>query len=210
MKTSLHFLNPVRTLSVAIALFLCSSVSKAGTMDEDSCHALMLVTPDFNDPLLIHFSFIGMVPINSFQFLGIWDFGDGNLSTDSCPDHLFAQPGTYTVCLSFSICIGGGLSCHDDTCEVITIGNINGIENADGQLHSFYSYPNPVRNEFHIRSDPGKDLLLSVRDVSGRIVLNGRVKNDQPIDASAFSSGIYILEASDGINILKRKLFVQK
>lgn len=191
-----------------ISALILNTESKA--QNEDSCKAFMNIMPDHNDPLLMHFQFTGTVPINSFQFLGIWDFGDGFTSNDSCPDHLYAQPGTYIVCLEFSICIGGGMSCHDDTCEEITIGNIQGIFNPDGMMHQFFTYPNPVQTKFYIRSDSDRSLGLKVKDATGRTVLISSVKNDEAVDASSFASGIYLLEVSDGNAVLQRKMVVRK
>ena len=41
----------------------------------------------------------------------VWDFGDGNISTDIHPVHSYAQPGNYTVKLKIS----STLSCMDDS-----------------------------------------------------------------------------------------------
>src|SRR5436190_22501430 len=156
MVQPLHFLKS----KLSFVFAFCLLASLAARADEDSCMAAMLVIEDHNDPMTYHFAFSGTVPAGSFQFLGLWDFGDGFTSTDSCPVHTYVQPGSYIVCLSFSICIGGGLSCHDDTCVTITVGNLAGIENPDGNLHHFYFYPNPVKNSFHIRSDANRDIEL--------------------------------------------------
>jgi hypothetical protein len=180
------------------------------SQNEDSCVAMMNITPDQFNPLLLHFEFTGNVPVNSFQFLGIWDFGDGNLSSDSCPSHLYSQPGTYTVCLSFSICIGGGLSCHDDTCVTITIGNIAGVGNPDGSLTAFYSYPNPVHSKLHIRTDSSRDFAVKIKTMTGQVVFDGTLINDEPIDVSFFPDGIYFIEASDGSSIIERKFMVHR
>ncbi len=194
-------------LSLLISL-LAFQHSSAGAANEDSCLAMMLVMPDHNDPLLVHFYFSGNVPINSFQFLGSWDFGDGFTSTDSCPDHQYSQPGTYVVCLSFSICIGGGMSCHDDTCVTMTIGTMAGIGDDDGSLNAFYSYPVPFQHEFFSHIDAKKVLALKMRDLSGRIVLDRTVKNDEAIEAASFSNGIYFLELTDGTRSVSRKLVI--
>ena len=46
----------------------------------------------------------------------LWDFGDGNTSTQENPSHTYASPGTYTVCLTASN------ACEtDSTCGTVTI-----------------------------------------------------------------------------------------
>ena len=205
MVQPLHFLKSKLALLFTFSLL----VTLNARADEDSCWAYMLVNPDHSDPMTMHFDFAGTVPIGSFQFLGSWDFGDGNTSNDSCPIHTYTQPGTYIICLSFSICIGGGLSCHDDTCVSITIGNLAGIENPDGNLHNFFFYPNPVKSLMYTRSDASRDLDLKIMDATGRSVYHGFVGNDKGIDVSGFPAGVYLVEASDGKAIIQRKMVIR-
>ncbi len=54
----------------------------------------------------------------------MWDFGDGTTSTSSDPSHLYASPGTYTVCLyaiSGSRCISK--VCYKVNVSVVTCNN---------------------------------------------------------------------------------------
>jgi hypothetical protein len=208
MKKTLQFLKS--NLSLLFAFGLLISFNADAKEAEDSCNAIMLVTPDHNDPLIVHFDFIGQVPIGSFQFLGSWDFGDGYTSTDSCPVHTYAQPGTYIVCLGFSICIGGGLSCHDDTCVSITIGTLAGMGDPDGNMHNFYFYPNPVKTSVHIRSDANRKIELNIKDATGDVVFNGMTGNDEAIDVSSLAAGMYLMQACDGKSIIQRKMVLQK
>jgi len=211
MKKFIQHIQAKALLAFASLLLISAiQVTPVRAQNEDSCKAFMLIMPDNNNPLLMHFFFTGTVPVNSFSFLGAWDFGDGFTSGDSCPDHLYSQPGTYIVCLSFNICIGGGLSCDDDTCESITIGSIAGIQNHDGALHQFYSYPNPVQSSLFVRSDSDNEFALRIKDVTGHIVFSDMVKNDDPIDVSAFANGIYFIEAGDGNPALQRKMLIQR
>ncbi len=208
MRKLLHSFQTKIFLALLAATLSNNFHAKA---EKDSCMASYYWVSDVNDPLLIHFYFNGTVPANSFTFLGSWDFGDGFTSADSCPNHQFSQPGNYTVCLIFSICIGGGLSCHDDTCISITVGNIQSITNPDGALHTFYSYPNPVHSNFFIRTDAlTKDITVKIKSVSGKEVFNSVVKNDSPVDASSFANGMYFIEASDGERTLTRKMIVER
>jgi len=48
-----------------------------------------------------------------------WTFGDGTTSTQVNPQHIFANPGTYTVCLTIINSLNG---CTDDVCHTIVIG----------------------------------------------------------------------------------------
>ncbi|MBK9698500.1 MAG: PKD domain-containing protein [Flavobacteriales bacterium] len=50
----------------------------------------------------------------------VWSFGDGSTSNDPQPFHTYAQPGTYTVCLTAISILqqpgGGVITCVDSTC----------------------------------------------------------------------------------------------
>ncbi|MEI2808182.1 MAG: PKD domain-containing protein [Albidovulum sp.] len=55
----------------------------------------------------------------SYSYL--WTFSDGSSSTQQNPLHSFAQPGTYNVCLLFSVAQNGVTFCSDTFCNSITI-----------------------------------------------------------------------------------------
>ena len=60
-----------------------------------------------------------------FQTTWQWSFGDGTDSNEAQPDHLYAAPGTYEVCLvaiSVFETQSGLLTCVDDHCAVIEVG----------------------------------------------------------------------------------------
>ena len=47
-----------------------------------------------------------------------WDFGDNSFSTDENPIHLFAQSGTYYVCLTI---MDSTTNCYDTFCDYLTV-----------------------------------------------------------------------------------------
>ncbi|MEL1243036.1 T9SS type B sorting domain-containing protein [Flavobacterium sp. DGU11] len=98
----------------------------------------------------------------------LWDFGDGNTSTDEAPEHTYAAAGTYTVTLSVTI---GGKAYISAT--EITIIAAPEAENAEqdicvpqGATHTFnltesYSQINPNNEDvtitFHATEQKAKD-----------------------------------------------------
>jgi len=87
------------------------------------CHATFTVAPVPNsNSQNIHFN--GWVSTTSagdslYQFL--WNFGDGTTATTGDPNHLYAQPGTYYVCLRIKS-YGG---CIDSICRSIVVPPIH-------------------------------------------------------------------------------------
>lgn len=49
-----------------------------------------------------------------------WDFGDGNISTEQNPEHVFAAPGTYEVCLT----VKDG-ACDTTECRMVEVVPVN-------------------------------------------------------------------------------------
>lgn len=52
----------------------------------------------------------------------LWDFGDGTTSNQQYPQHQYANPGTYTVCLSVGDFFN---TCGDTYCETIVTDTSN-------------------------------------------------------------------------------------
>ena len=69
-----------------------------------------------------------------------WDFGDGSpISTTQNPTHLYAENGTYTVCLTIETNIG----CTSTVCHEVTVG-----QNTECQAH--YEYQADSLNPLHV------------------------------------------------------------
>jgi len=63
-----------------------------------------------------------------FQTTWQWIFGDGTTSTEAQPDHGYAAPGTYTVCLVATTVFetpAGLITCVDEYCVPVTVGGVN-------------------------------------------------------------------------------------
>ena len=77
-------------------------------------------TADTQNPALIHFT--NQTPSYTPSDSTIWTFGDGSTSILNNPDHVFANPGTYNVCLIIKRHIPGATTyCVREYCKVVTI-----------------------------------------------------------------------------------------
>ncbi len=78
-----------------------------------------------------------------------------------------------------------------------------GIRNENLNLNIF---PNPAKDILHIDSD--KDILCKIYDMSGKCVLNKKIRKTAQINISELNKGIYILKIT-GANIAENKLLVK-
>ena len=113
-NTISHDVNPVHTYANAGTYNVCLIVKKwpntsATPCIKYICKPVVVNTPcnlvvDFSsipstaNPLEIHFTNLSVPPATSDST--IWTFGDGTGSTVTNPVHLYANAGTYTVCLT--------------------------------------------------------------------------------------------------------------
>lgn len=135
-----------------------------------------------------------------------WDFGDGGVSSSANDTYSYSNQGVYTVELTGEL---NGCSTTDEV--VITI---DGASFIDETLVSLNVFPNPTRDVVAVSLiGASSDARLSVYDISGKQVLVPIVpltSNNYQLDLSSLSGGIYLLNLTDGINLVTTRLTVLK
>tara|TARA_B100001287_G_C22679718_1_gene529660 strand:- start:24 stop:3104 length:3081 start_codon:yes stop_codon:yes gene_type:complete len=137
----------------------------------------------------------------------LWDFGDGNTSNSTSPQHSYALPGTYEVCLTVST------ECADKTtCISIT------VDEDDSSLDENYAnyvsvYPNPTNSivNFYVTHPNVRSIVIM--DIVGKEVLNSNIDSElTQINIREFSNGTYFyrLRGADGRTLMADKLFKVK
>ena len=124
-----YTLNLIKNLILIISLGIINTNLLA---QKDECHA------DFefeNENQTLIFLNTSNVITNEI----LWDFGDGNYSTEPDPVHTYAENGIYLVCLIIS-----NDTCFDEKCKAIETDEINNDE-----CLAFYEY-GTTENEFEI------------------------------------------------------------
>lgn len=128
----------------------------------------------------------------------LWDFGDGNTSTQTSPSHTYANDGTYTVTLvSTGPC---GTASVTQTLTIITV-NIND----PGQIESFRVFPNPMASGGFLSVEIGLiktgKVNFELTDAAGKQVWNYSLF-EKTIDKQVFilkttsiQAGVYLLTA---------------
>ncbi|HPE57563.1 MAG TPA: PKD domain-containing protein [Bacteroidales bacterium] len=83
----------------------------------------------------------------------LWDFGDGNTSSEQNPVHFYNAPGLYNVCLTTS---SADSSCFDTYCEYIQVDSIQG----DCENWFIYDSPDYLTFNFEGFSIPEAEVWL--------------------------------------------------
>jgi PKD repeat protein len=126
-------LNPLHTYNQAGTYNVCLVVKRftAGTVPcvREYCKTITLQQPnscnlsanfnwysDSSNNRKIYFN--NLTATQAANSSANWTFGDGTSSSSWSPDHIYAQPGQYAVCLNVSI---NGTNCFSDTCGVVSI-----------------------------------------------------------------------------------------
>ena len=121
----------------------------------------------------------------------LWDFGDGNSSTDSTPVHTYTQAGNYTVSLSVT---------DSNGCSAVTTQNVQtGTASIqDPQAFSVLVFPNPFTDELQIRGNWPGEVQVALLSPDGKTVFTGRMpSNVFTVRPEGLSSGLYYLEIRD-------------
>lgn len=144
----------------------------------------------------------------------LWNFGDGNSSTQQYPFHQYAVPGQYIICLIVTA-TSGTTTCSDTYCDSSSVQRMaagflmsqfnvvpqstTGIKQTK-ILTGLNAYPNPIADELTIETTTKDNSKLNylLIDALGRVVLRGNIENSKTtINTSALEKGFYSLSITD-------------
>jgi PKD repeat protein len=140
----------------------------------------------------------------------LWDFGDGNTSTDQNPVHTYSSNGSYSV----KLLVNNGCGLDSLTKEVILS---TGITEGAGNNDNISIMPNPVVNG-KITIVFGNDLdntSIKLTDITGKSVMilsteQNYLTGTYDFNISALSQGVYLCIISSDKQTITKKIFVNK
>ena len=212
--------NPMHSFAGNGPFNVCLTISDTNGCSDTQCQWLVLNNlpcqagfysyPDSAQPFTIWV--VNNATGNNLTYL--WDFGDGNTSTQAYPTHTYAQSGTYLLCLT----IDNGAGCTDTYCDSIyatnkqnTAWTINviqnavvGIEPAPEPVTLESMYPNPTNGMVHLSlfAEGNERVNLTLRNVLGQVILIEEIaleagQHMHTIQTGEAPAGIYLLSVSD-------------
>lgn len=99
--------------------------------------------------------------------------------------------------------------------ELCTTTTTVTLSNQEFELNEFALYPNPSDGTFNLmfNSTSGKDINISIYDMSGRLVYdknyNKTARFNENISLQNVSSGMYLLNVTDNDKTLTKKLIIE-
>lgn len=139
----------------------------------------------------------------------MWDFGDGTTSQAPNPTHTYFGYGDYTIQLIVSN------DCGVDTFAIsIALDFPNGIE--ENWTQAVRVFPIPANGQFQVEIEGIQTdaLVLQLYDMQGKSVWKNQHTSTQSgsvqatISVEGLSSGIYMLQLSDGIHQTARRVLI--
>ena len=135
----------------------------------------------------------------------LWDFGDGNTSTEENPQHVYTGAGTFMVSLTAQY-----EDCTDEQTQEINLP-IVGIRDNDNL--SFTISPNPSEGKFFVTFNPdlNQDASLTIFNSQGKEVQTIGISNNPNvmIDLSNQVKGLYFVSLKDGKTTYSSKVLIK-
>lgn len=147
------------------------------------------------------------ISINAVSYL--WDFGDGESSTEENPTHVYAQDGSYEVSLTATSDMCGS----DIYSETVVINTVGIPETSARKKLSVF--PNPSDGEvFLLLEQKMQNVSVRIFDPHGRMISQ---KHYDALDAGtiklpgsgSLASGLYFLELSGNRHHYREKILIR-
>lgn len=145
----------------------------------------------------------------------LWNFGDGNTSTQQYPFHQYATPGHYVVCLQITSTTGT-TSCTDTYCDSSSVHriasgysmtSITGVSQAPTNIKastfipSLSAYPNPLSDALTIELDlnaPANAMSYELVNALGEVVSKDVITGSKTtVGTGSLAHGFYFLSLKD-------------
>lgn len=130
-----------------------------------------------------------------------WDFGDGNVSTEENPQHMYQSPGTYTVQhIASSMCDSDTLT-YDVTVTLASVERPNPLDEIHVLVHG---------KNIMISNDLNSELTIDLLDLSGKVFRTESVSSNSRVSLDLnVSPGLYLIRLEDSNYQSTRKVMLR-
>ena len=201
-------MNPQHTYAAGGTYTVCLTVSNSCGADSScsqitiSCPAPVSAWSSSTNGLVVDFTDLTAGTVDTY----LWDFGDGNTSGLTSPQHTYAVAGTYTVCQTVVNACGADSSCASVNPDIPT--------SLDPSFENGLSiYPNPSEGNITLELNGFEtEATISIVDVTGRVVYTEVTFIGQNFRKTLnlnVANGSYVLHLITDQGIATRKLEIE-
>lgn len=121
-----------------------------------------------------------------------WTFGDGEVSYEQEPNHVYLNTGIYEVCLFLESSLG----CSNSICQNLSVQEVN-----EQMWNKPFIYPNPTNGSFTIQGEEADLKFKIVNNLGQKVLEKEGYTPNKPVDVSFLNPGSYLLviELKDAI-----------
>jgi PKD repeat protein len=148
--------------------------------------------------IIVNSEFDFEVDLNTYSFINLsqnaddylWDFGDGNTSTEENPIHIYDESGEFTITLTASNECGS-----DSYTQTVLFTSTKDIQ----FYNSILLYPNPASSNLFIENNSDTGINYKLSNTLGNTMLKGVLKSGlNQLDISNLTAGHYTVKVFDG------------
>ncbi len=130
----------------------------------------------------------------------MWDFGDGNSSTEQNPTHTFTEEGTFDVS-----CIAFNASCSDTSYLTILVDGTVGFN--INQEQTINLFPNPTSDFLSVEGLIKGE--MKIYNSMGQLVFQKEINEGTPLSLNQLSKGFYIVEINYDLKKINKRLLIK-
>ena len=170
-----------------------------GNTNPVPCGVSMYLAPDSANPSsLTWYAYTYVTGVAPFTYL--WDFGDGNTSTQQYPTHTYAQAGNYLICLTITDATGCSSSTCDSTYKLTQSGSmlqliaVNTTGISENSISGISMFPNPANDVIEVSFPEWEKGTLTITDMTGRELHTETMNaNNTKVNSADVPAGCYTL-----------------
>jgi hypothetical protein len=91
----------------------------------------------------------------------------------------------------------------------LNLGNVINTSGISELKDEISIYPNPSNGIVNVTFENNKTREITVRDISGKVILNEKINSNTEIDFNKFGKGIYLLDINSDTHIVTEKVTIQ-
>ena len=200
--------NPTVTYTLPgiydVKLTATNSLGEHTTLMED--YVEILATPIANFDFTILTDTVQFINLSTGGSFWYWDFGDGNNSSESDPQHIYAHGGVFLVTLTT-----GNSACGSAISQEVFIDLPNATK-VQSVFPSILLYPNPIFEKLNLvlGEMPSDDTELSMIGLDGRTLMKMPLfEKNISLDVGKMATGLYFIQLKNGERTVVLKLLKQ-